>query len=81
MSGAALLAKENRELRAENERLQHKRQVKRRFIQNRGILQVEQARELITLREKPPQDEAVRQAPQDLQVRQRVPPTCINYHI
>jgi hypothetical protein len=78
MSGAALLAQENRELRAANERLQRKRQVKRHFIQHGGVLQVEQAQDIVTMLDIPIQDEAVRQDPQG---RQRAPPTCSNCHI
>jgi len=73
MSGAALLAQENRELRAANERLQKKRRVKRRYIQNGGILEVQEARDLIKMHKAPGQIEV------DLSIMQRskrAPYTC-----
>jgi len=73
MSGAALLAQENRELRAANERLQRKRRVRRRYIQNGGSLTVQEARDLIASHEMPIQNKA---DPQDPYGSQRAQRTC-----
>ena len=73
MSGAALLVQENKQLRFNNERLQRKRQVKRRYIQNGGILEVQDARDIIISREIATQGEV---SMQDRPRRMRAPPTC-----
>jgi hypothetical protein len=73
MSGAALLAQENRELRAANKRLQKKRRVKRRYIKNGGILEVQDAQDLIEMHEAPSQ---IGVDPSIIQRPKRAPYTC-----
>ena len=69
MSGAALLTQKNKDLRAANQRLQQKKQQKRRYIQTEDSLLVQEAQQLIL------QQEQADQVPAQ-QSRQRVPPTC-----
>jgi DDE superfamily endonuclease len=78
MSGAALLRRENQELRAANERLQRKKRQRRSYIQHGGVLQVQDARNIITAVGEPIEHQ---DAEQDQQPQQRAPPTCSNCHI
>jgi len=78
MSGAALLLQENRQLRATNERLQRKKRQRRAYIQHGGVLQVQDARNIITAIGEPIEDQDIEQG---LQGRQRAPPTCSNCYI
>ena len=50
----AILAEENRQLRAENARQKRKRAVKRSYIQSGGVLTVQQGRELVEIAENGP---------------------------
>jgi hypothetical protein len=47
MHNAAILAEENRQLRAENARQKRKRAIKRSFIQSGGVLTVQEGIELV----------------------------------
>jgi hypothetical protein len=73
MSGAVLLAQENAELRSANEHLQRKKRQRRSHLQKGGVLQVQEARQLILEREGAAEKTAA-QATQ--QGRQRAPRTC-----
>ena len=46
MNSAVLLAEENRQLRSENERQKRKRAKKRAFIATRGVLTIQEGRDL-----------------------------------
>jgi hypothetical protein len=74
MSGAVLLEQENSELRATIEHLQKKKNQSRSQLQQGGVLQVQEAQNLIRAREEAIQVETT-------QVRQRAPPTCSGCHI
>ena len=49
-----VLAEENRQLRAENQRQKRKRAIKRSFIQSGGVLTVQQGIELVEIAENGP---------------------------
>ena len=54
MHNAAILAEENRQLRAENARQKRKRAIKRSFIQSGGVLTVQEGIELVETAENRP---------------------------
>jgi hypothetical protein len=74
MSGAVLLEQENRELRATIAHLQKKKKQSRTQLQHGGVLQVQEAQNIIRTREEAIQEEIT-------QPRQRAPPTCSGCHI
>ena len=78
MHTAAMLAKDNSELRAVNQRRKQKEQHRRRYIGNGGALQAEQAQALVEGLENREQEADQNWA---APVRQRALPTCSNCHI
>jgi hypothetical protein len=54
MHNAAILAEENRQLRAENARQKRKRAIKRSFIQSGGVLTIQEGIELAETAENRP---------------------------
>jgi hypothetical protein len=77
MTGAVLLAQENIQLRATNKYLQQKKRRRRRHLQTGGVLEVQEAQQLIIQRDLAAQtviEQSVRQT------TQRAPPTCSNCH-
>lgn len=79
MHGATMLARENRDLRAANEKQKQKRQRSKKQLSNLGDISIQEARELIS---RPNQaGEASNSTPQETnaitsQPRQRAPPRC-----
>ena len=78
MHSATMLAKENSELYAANQRRKQKEQHRRRYIAQGGALQAQQAQALVEGLENREQEADQNAASQ---VRRRAPPTCSNCHI
>ena len=78
MSGAVLLEQENKELRAAVEHLQKKKKQSRAQLQQGGVLQVQEAQNLILGRNEAIWEEA---AQHDQQVHRRAPPTYSGCYI
>lgn len=75
MHSAAILAMENSQLRAANERRQRKQQHRRRYVANGGVLQAQQGQFLVDrLQERSQQGHDRGQQA----IRKRAPPTCSN---
>ena len=73
MHNAVLLAEENRQLRAENEKQKRKRATKRSFIQSGGVLTVQEGLERSQVGNTGP-EERTEEPEQELQIR--APRTC-----
>ena len=78
MQSAAILAEENRKLRAENQRQQQKHSQQRQYIASGGVLQVQQAQQLAAEAERVVMEASQSQAGER---RQRAPPTCTKCHV
>ena len=78
MQSAAILAEENRKLRAENQRQQQKHSQQRQYIASGGVLQVQQAQQLAAEAERVVMEASQSQAGER---RQRAPPTCTKCYV
>ena len=78
MQSAAILAEENRKLRAENQRQQQKHSQQRQYIASSRVLQVQQAQQLAAEAERVVMEASQSQAGER---RQRAPPTCTKCHV
>jgi hypothetical protein len=75
---AVILANENTQLHAVNQRRKQKQQQRQRYIAQGGALQAQEGQRLIEALDNVEVEEAQREA---AQVRQRAPPTCSNCRI
>ena len=78
MQSATILAEENKKLREENQRQRQKQNQPRQYIASGGVLQVQQAQQLIAEAERVVTE--VEQG-EGSQRRQRAPPTCTKCHV
>lgn len=78
MHSAVVLAKENSELRTENQRRKQKQRYRRRHIAQGGVLQAQQGQFLIEGIENQEQEADQNTA---ANTRRRAPPTCSSCHI
>jgi hypothetical protein len=81
MHSAALLAKENHDLRAANEKEKQKRKRSRRQMTPNEGLSIQEARDLIQARGNAIRGPSVDSAPLPLEPPKRAPPRCTNCFI
>ncbi len=73
MAGAVLLAQENAQLRASNQYLQQKKKQRQRHLQHGGVLEVQEAQQLIIQRDQAEQEVIQRR---EQRTTQRALSTC-----
>jgi hypothetical protein len=78
MHSATILAKENIKLQASCQRQRQKRQQRRQYIANRGVLQAQEGQNLVTESQRGVQ---ASDQPEPTQARTRAPPTCSKCHV
>jgi hypothetical protein len=78
MHSATILAEENMKLRASCQRQRQKRQQRRQYIANGGVLQAQEGQNLVTESQRGVQ---ASDQPEPTQARTRAPPTCSKCHV
>jgi hypothetical protein len=78
MQSATILAEENVKLRASSQRQRRKRQQRRQYIAQGGVLQAQEGHALVTEAER---GVHVSDQPEPTQARIRAPPTCSKCHV